>query len=130
MCAGQRTLLVRAGASPKCTSSRNRFVFLPHELRSIPLLSTWVNKTLSPRTLWGLGFDVSGYLHWVSTERIGGPVADETREPFPSADRLAQSKSARSVVLGLVPAPDIPEKIATDLASELPELLGRRVDGG
>jgi len=57
-------------------------------------------------------------------------MADEPREPFPSADRLAQSKSASSVVLGLVPAPDIPEKIATDLASELPELLGRRVDGG
>ena len=35
-----------------------------------------------------------------------------------------------SVTLGLIPAPDIPEKIAADLASELPELLGRRVDGG
>jgi hypothetical protein len=33
------------------------------------------------------------------------------------------------VTLGLIPAPDIPEKIATELASELPELLSRRVDG-
>ena len=33
------------------------------------------------------------------------------------------------MTLGLIPAPDIPEKIATELASELPELLGRRVDG-
>jgi hypothetical protein len=37
---------------------------------------------------------------------------------------------AGAVSLGLIPAPDIPEKIATQLASELPELLGSRVDGG
>jgi hypothetical protein len=36
----------------------------------------------------------------------------------------------RAVRLGLIPAPDIPEKIATELASELPELLGNRVDSG
>jgi hypothetical protein len=35
-----------------------------------------------------------------------------------------------SVTLGLIPAPDIPEKIAQELASELPDLLRRRVDGG
>jgi hypothetical protein len=36
---------------------------------------------------------------------------------------------ARAVTLGLIPAPDIPEKIAKELASELPKLLHRRVDG-
>jgi hypothetical protein len=35
-----------------------------------------------------------------------------------------------SVTLGLIPAPDIPEKIANEIAEELPELLARRVDGG
>ena len=35
-----------------------------------------------------------------------------------------------SVTLGLIPAPDIPEKIAQELASELPDLLSSRVDGG
>jgi hypothetical protein len=34
------------------------------------------------------------------------------------------------VTVGLIPAPDIPEKVAADLASELPVLLGGRVDGG
>jgi hypothetical protein len=34
------------------------------------------------------------------------------------------------VTLGLIPAPDIPEKIAQELASELPDLLSSRVDGG
>jgi hypothetical protein len=37
---------------------------------------------------------------------------------------------ARAVTLGLIPAPDIPEKIARELASELPDLLSSRVDGG
>jgi hypothetical protein len=36
---------------------------------------------------------------------------------------------ASAVTLGLIPAPDIPEKIATELASELPDLLRNRVDG-
>ena len=36
---------------------------------------------------------------------------------------------ARAVTLGLIPAPDIPEKIAQELASELPDLLSSRVDG-
>ena len=36
---------------------------------------------------------------------------------------------ARAVTLGLIPAPDIPEKIAEELA-ELPYLLRGRVDGG
>jgi hypothetical protein len=34
------------------------------------------------------------------------------------------------MTLGLVAAPDIPETIATELTSELPQLLGRRVDSG
>ena len=34
------------------------------------------------------------------------------------------------VTLGLIPAPDIPEKIADELASELPKLLAKRVDVG
>jgi hypothetical protein len=33
------------------------------------------------------------------------------------------------MTLGLIPAPDIPEKIARELASKLPELLTNRVDG-
>jgi hypothetical protein len=37
---------------------------------------------------------------------------------------------AGAVTLGLIPAPDIPEKIARELASELPELLGGRIDDG
>jgi hypothetical protein len=37
---------------------------------------------------------------------------------------------ARAVTLALIPAPDIPEKIAEELASELPDLLSSRVDGG
>ena len=36
---------------------------------------------------------------------------------------------AGAVTLGLIPAPDIPEKIAEELALELPDLLGGRVDG-
>src|SRR5918997_6539580 len=35
-----------------------------------------------------------------------------------------------AATLGLIPAPDIPEKIATELASELPDLLRSRVDAG
>ena len=34
------------------------------------------------------------------------------------------------MTVGLIPAPDIPEKVAPDLASEMPVLLGGRVDGG
>jgi hypothetical protein len=39
-------------------------------------------------------------------------------------------KREGSMTLGLIPAPDIPEKIANEIAEELPELLVRRVDGG
>jgi hypothetical protein len=37
---------------------------------------------------------------------------------------------ASAVTLGLIPAPDIPEKIAKELASELPDLLSGRIDAG
>src|SRR5215204_5734678 len=50
-------------------------------------------------------------------------------EGSPDSPLVAQAK-AGAVTLGLIPAPDIPEKIATELASELPELLGDRVAGG
>jgi hypothetical protein len=36
--------------------------------------------------------------------------------------------NTRSVTLGLVPAPDIPEKIAYVLADQLPEVLGKHID--
>lgn len=48
-------------------------------------------------------------------------MADETPASAPEGHRHDR---AGSVTLGLIPAPDIPEKIA----GELPELLGRRVD--
>ena len=41
----------------------------------------------------------------------------------------ASQAKAGTVTLGLIPAPDIPEKIARELASKLPELLRNRVDG-
>lgn len=36
---------------------------------------------------------------------------------------------ARSVVLGLIPAPEMPEKIAEEFSTELPEVLSQSVDG-
>jgi len=53
-------------------------------------------------------------------------MADETHASVPDRYR---SERAGSVSLGLIPAPDIPEKIARELASQLPELLTNRVDG-
>jgi hypothetical protein len=41
-----------------------------------------------------------------------------------------QAVKGSTVTLGLIAAPDIPEKIAQELASELPDLLSSRVDGG
>ena len=40
------------------------------------------------------------------------------------------STPAGTVTLGLIAAPDIPQKIARELASELPDLLAKHVDGG
>jgi hypothetical protein len=55
---------------------------------------------------------------------------DSVRSPEPDGARSAEPARGGSVTLGLIPAPDIPEKIAKELASELPELLGSHVDEG
>ena len=55
-------------------------------------------------------------------------MADETPASIPEGYRSARSEHAGSVTLGLIPAPDIPEKIAREIAKELPELLARHVD--
>jgi hypothetical protein len=55
-------------------------------------------------------------------------MADETPASIPEGYRSTRSERAGSVTLGLIPAPDIPEKIAKETAKELPELLARRVD--
>jgi len=54
-------------------------------------------------------------------------MADETPASVPAGYRAARAERAGSVTLGLIPAPDIPEKIAKEIAEELPELLGGRV---
>jgi hypothetical protein len=41
-----------------------------------------------------------------------------------------RAEQAGTVTLGLIAAPDIPQKIARELASELPDLLAKHVDGG
>src|SRR5215207_854978 len=55
-------------------------------------------------------------------------MADETPASVTARYRAARAKRAGSVTLGLIPAPDIPEKIAEEIAEELPELLAKRVD--
>jgi hypothetical protein len=55
-------------------------------------------------------------------------MANETPASIPEGYRSTRSERAGSVTLGLIPAPDIPEKIAKETAKELPELLARRVD--
>ena len=59
-------------------------------------------------------------------------MASEGRaiSPEGSPDTPRARAEGGAMTLGLIPAPDIPEKIATELASELPELLAKRVDGG
>ena len=52
----------------------------------------------------------------------------EVRTPDPGAVRSPGSVPAGPVKVGLVAAPDIPEKSARELDSELPHLLGRQVD--
>src|SRR5215207_974334 len=42
----------------------------------------------------------------------------------------AQSAHVDSVTLGLIPAPEMPEEIAAELSTELPELLSQGVDEG
>ena len=55
-------------------------------------------------------------------------MADETPASVPEGYRSVRSEHAGAVTLGLIPAPDIPEKIANEIAGELPGLLARRVD--
>ena len=42
----------------------------------------------------------------------------------------APNTRVRTVSLGLVPAPELPERIVEDIAGDLPEFLGRHVDDG
>ncbi len=55
-------------------------------------------------------------------------MPDEGRARHPNEAPSTRSAHAGSVTLGLIPAPDIPEKIAREIAPELPELLGRHRD--
>ena len=56
------------------------------------------------------------------------PGEGHARSLEPDEAAAPRSSHAGSVVLGLIPAPDIPEMIAKQIAPELPELLGRHVD--
>src|SRR5919106_2869810 len=56
-------------------------------------------------------------------------MADETHASIPDRYRSGRSERAGCVMLGLIPAPDIPETMARDLAPQLPKLLENRVDG-
>ena len=56
-------------------------------------------------------------------------MADETHAPIPDRYRSGRSERAGCVTLGLIPAPDIPETMARELAPQLPKLLENRVDG-
>jgi hypothetical protein len=57
------------------------------------------------------------------------PPEEEQRSlDDPEAAQANRSAHTDSVLLGLLPAPEIPEKIAAELSTELPELLSKRVD--
>src|SRR5215218_4078832 len=56
-------------------------------------------------------------------------MADETHASIPVRYRSGRSERAGCVTLGLIPAPDIPETMARELAPQLPKLLENRVDG-
>jgi hypothetical protein len=53
---------------------------------------------------------------------------EEAKYSFDSTDEAQHARGGGSVELGLLPAPDMPEMIAEDLSSELPDLLSQRVD--
>jgi hypothetical protein len=57
-------------------------------------------------------------------------VSDEGLARRPDEAPSTRSARAGTVALGLIPAPDNPEKIAREIASELPELLEKYVDAG
>ena len=56
-------------------------------------------------------------------------MADETHASIPDRYRSDRFERAGCVTLGLIPAPDIPETMARELAPQLPKLLENRVDG-
>ena len=62
--------------------------------------------------------------------RKEAPVPGEgrVRSSEPDEAPAARSSHAGSVALGLEPAPDIPQKSAKELATELPELLSSNID--
>jgi hypothetical protein len=55
---------------------------------------------------------------------------EEQQRSFNDPDAAQSTRPAHAdyAVLGLLPAPEIPEKIATQLSTELPELLSKHVD--
>ena len=55
-------------------------------------------------------------------------MSDEGRARRPEEAPSTRTTHDSCVALGLIPAPDIPEKIAKEFATELPELLSRHVD--
>src|ERR671910_2080698 len=56
-------------------------------------------------------------------------MADETHASIPDRYRSDRFERAGCITLGLIPAPDIPETMARELAPQLPKLLENRVDG-
>jgi hypothetical protein len=56
-------------------------------------------------------------------------MAGEGRTRRPEESPSTAPARASALTLGLIPAPEIPEKTAKEIAEELPELLGRCVDG-
>ena len=56
------------------------------------------------------------------------PGEGRVRSSEPDEAPAARSSHAGSVALGLEPAPDIPQKSAKELATELPELLSSNID--
>jgi hypothetical protein len=57
-------------------------------------------------------------------------VPDQGQEGHPDGgEDTTSGDTTYSVKLGLVAAPEVPEKVAREFASELPGLLGRQVDG-
>lgn len=55
-------------------------------------------------------------------------MAEEGRTRLPGGAQYSRPARGGSVALGLIPAPEIPEKIAGELAIELHEYLDRHVD--
>ena len=55
-------------------------------------------------------------------------TADSRTEGAAATGQGEEVNREGSVTVGLIPAPELPERIAGELADELPDLLGRRVD--